>query len=80
MYIMNDPNSQGHSMCNRYNVKIWSVNLIAMHYNFKIDINECQNPSLNNCQQLCINTPGLYRCSCGTGYTLSTNGRSCIST
>ena len=35
------------------------------------DINECANPTLNNCHQNgnCINDPGSYRCQCAVGYT-----------
>ena len=41
------------------------------------DINECGG--LNDCQQLCINTLGGYRCQCDAGYRLDvTDGRSCI--
>ena len=40
------------------------------------DINECGG--LNDCQQLCINTLGGYRCQCDAGYRLDvTDGRSC---
>uniref|UniRef100_A0A0N5AH31 Fibulin-1 n=1 Tax=Syphacia muris TaxID=451379 RepID=A0A0N5AH31_9BILA len=48
-----------------------------------IDIDECLL-SVDNCLegQLCINTPGSYRCirtlSCGTGYTLSSDSEQCI--
>ena len=30
------------------------------------------------CDQICINNPGLYHCSCNTGYSLKSNGISCI--
>ena len=33
---------------------------------------------LGNCSQLCTNSIGSYTCSCTTGYTLSTDERSCI--
>ena len=29
------------------------------------------------CDQSCTNTAGGYTCSCGTGYTLDNNGRTC---
>lgn len=43
---------------------------------YSIDINEC---AANNggCAHNCQNTVGSFRCSCRTGYTLSSNGRSC---
>ena len=41
------------------------------------DINECVLP--NECEQLCSNTVGGYRCQCDQGYRLDTSdGRSCI--
>jgi len=29
-----------------------------------LDIDECANPSLNDCSDICINLPGSYNCSC----------------
>ncbi|GJT83558.1 wall-associated receptor kinase-like protein 8 [Tanacetum coccineum] len=40
------------------------------------DINECADPSRNDCEFYCTNTPGSYRCSCPTGYLLA--GNSCM--
>ncbi|PWA40394.1 wall-associated receptor kinase-like 8 [Artemisia annua] len=40
------------------------------------DINECADPSTNDCEFYCTNTPGSYRCSCPTGYLLA--GNSCM--
>ncbi|CAI5440948.1 unnamed protein product [Caenorhabditis angaria] len=34
-----------------------------------VDINECDEPG--TCDQICVNTPGSYRCSCHSGYKLS---------
>ncbi len=41
------------------------------------DINEC---STNNggCAQTCTNNAGSFQCSCGSGYSLASNGMSCI--
>ncbi|CAD5125803.1 DgyrCDS14009 [Dimorphilus gyrociliatus] len=39
------------------------------------DVNECTG--LNQCQQLCINTPGSYVCSCRVGYQLKQDRFSC---
>lgn len=33
-----------------------------------IDVDECQNPTLNVCVQKCNNTLGSYQCSCQKGY------------
>ena len=39
------------------------------------DIDECQmSPP---CEQGCSNTVGSYQCTCGIGYTLNDDGRSC---
>ncbi|XP_062600104.1 mucin-like protein [Saccostrea cucullata] len=36
-----------------------------------IDIDECANSTLNDCDQICSNTEGSYTCSCRTGYRLT---------
>ena len=41
------------------------------------EINECVEGS--PCEQRCTNKIGSYVCSCNSGYTLSSNGFSCIS-
>lgn len=33
-----------------------------------VDIDECAHSSGGNCQQICINTPGSWRCECREGY------------
>lgn len=42
------------------------------------DINECTE-GMHQCSHTCINTPGSYRCSCHSGYTLTSDGRGCMS-
>ncbi|XP_004246320.1 wall-associated receptor kinase 2 [Solanum lycopersicum] len=44
------------------------------------DIDECLNPNTNLCEQICINLPGSYNCSCPQGYRGDgrKNGRGCI--
>ncbi|XP_059155727.1 ficolin-1-like [Physella acuta] len=43
-----------------------------------VDVDECNRPAGNPCQQLCTNSVGSYSCSCGPGYTVSsTNSSSC---
>ncbi|GAY61783.1 hypothetical protein CUMW_212680 [Citrus unshiu] len=32
------------------------------------DINECEDPSLNNCTHICDNIPGSYTCRCRKGF------------
>lgn len=46
-------------------------------YNVYADINECLSNS-GGCAQTCINTDGSFRCMCDEGYTLSSDGRTCI--
>ncbi|VDD92750.1 unnamed protein product, partial [Enterobius vermicularis] len=43
--------------------------ILGCHKTNCIDINECANNN-GNCEQVCINTQGSYRCSCETGYDL----------
>ena len=44
---------------------------------FILEINECSSNN-GGCSQVCINTMGSYYCSCISGFTLSSNGRTCI--
>ena len=46
-----------------------------MHINLFTDINECNGK--NKCDQVCVNTPGSYQCSCNEGYSLMDDGESC---
>ena len=39
------------------------------------DINEC---IISPCSDNCTNTPGGFYCSCPEGFTLDTNGTSCV--
>ena len=32
----------------------------------------------DTCDQICINNPGSYHCSCNTGYSIKSNGISCM--
>ena len=47
-----------------------------MFYLFSIDVNECL-VSNGGCAQSCINVPGSYYCTCGSGYTLGSKGHTC---
>lgn len=42
-----------------------------------IGINECQNPSVHKCAQLCTDTLTGYYCSCQPGYRLMPDGKAC---
>lgn len=48
-----------------------SVNVV-----FFLDYDEC-NSLWPHCEQQCINTIGSFQCSCNSGYTLHSDGRSC---
>ena len=43
------------------------------------DINECSY-NRGGCEQLCINFPGSYNCSCLEGYTLQNDKTTCKGT
>ena len=38
------------------------------------DIDEC---SQKRCDQVCVNTPGSFKCFCNQGYELDYDGKSC---
>nr|CDJ83403.1 EGF calcium-binding domain containing protein [Haemonchus contortus] len=41
------------------------------------DINECETGEAD-CEQKCINIPGSYQCICDRGYTVGTDGKTCV--
>ena len=49
--------------------------LVIVNNNSSTDINEC-SPS-SPCDQICVNTPGSYRCECFGGFEEDSNGN-CI--
>ena len=52
-----------------YYVPIYIISLFS-------DIDECLL-STSDCEITCENTLGSYECSCGEGYVLNTDGRTC---
>ncbi|XP_072517858.1 collagen and calcium-binding EGF domain-containing protein 1 isoform X1 [Salminus brasiliensis] len=42
-----------------------------------LDIDECASKNETVCSQICINTPGSYRCECEKGFYLEQDGRTC---
>ena len=58
-------------------VMVYNKIVLIKNINFKnIDVNECGTNN-GGCQQQCTNTVGSYSCSCYTGYTLNSNGKTC---
>lgn len=41
------------------------------------DIDECASYNETVCSQICVNTPGSYRCECQRGFYLEDDGKSC---
>lgn len=41
------------------------------------EIDECEEPQTNNCEQICVNVPGSFFCDCHDGYKLSANKHNC---
>lgn len=44
---------------------------------FVPDINECNDSSIHNCEQLCNNTLGSFHCMCFDGYELNDDNTTC---
>ncbi|XP_053372966.1 uncharacterized protein LOC123561091 [Mercenaria mercenaria] len=45
----------------------------SLSNNSCVDIDECNDPALNTCEQVCTNTVGGFSCSCNSGYNINTN-------
>lgn len=57
------------------NIVIMYKHVIQLLILLNADINECTSSS--PCEQICVNTPGSFQCSCNPGYLLNSNGRNC---
>uniref|UniRef100_A0AAY4C632 EGF-like domain-containing protein n=1 Tax=Denticeps clupeoides TaxID=299321 RepID=A0AAY4C632_9TELE len=42
-----------------------------------LDVDECANKNESVCSQICVNTPGSYRCECERGFYLEDDGKMC---
>ncbi|RXN08608.1 collagen and calcium-binding EGF domain-containing 1 [Labeo rohita] len=42
-----------------------------------LDVDECANNNETVCSQICVNTPGSYRCECEKGFYLEDDGKTC---
>ena len=40
-------------------------------------VNECDTAN-GGCDQICMDTPSSFTCSCMTGFTLTNDGRTCV--
>lgn len=47
--------------------------------NVDTDVNQCMDKN-GGCEQLCVDLPGAYRCSCFDGYLLAENNFNCTGT
>ena len=52
--------------------------MLMLHFYWFSEIHECDDNS-HSCEHNCMNTAGGFVCSCFTGYTLASNGFSCLS-
>ena len=43
---------------------------------YALDIDECA-ANTDGCEQVCLDTPGSYTCSCQPGYILNRDSRTC---
>lgn len=41
--------------------------LLGSDWKTCVDVDECENDNMG-CDQLCVNTPGSYKCGCREGY------------
>ena len=53
-----------------------AYNLFLVFGNIQ-DFDECKS-SLHNCQHICLNTFGSYKCKCRPGFELSKDAKTCI--
>ncbi|CAD6185221.1 unnamed protein product [Caenorhabditis auriculariae] len=56
-----------------------SVQKTGFEIRFTKELNECANEK-NNCEHMCVNMIGGFKCACRVGYSLSADGFSCEST
>ena len=38
---------------------------------FVADVDECQDPAINTCEQMCNNVLGSFTCGCNPGYIVN---------
>ena len=75
---MNSVSSYCASACNSFcDLSLSDQKFIVPTNVYSLDVNECAI-SNGGCAHKCHNTNGSYVCSCRSGYTLQTNGKTCI--
>ena len=68
-----------------YNYVLFTIKFICISVcdndvcNISIDIDECQLDN-GGCSHSCINLPGIYKCECKDGYSLSVDAHTCYGT
>lgn len=71
---------------NSYEVCVQCITGSQVYYSdinmllFLLDVNECWRHPGRLCAQTCENTVGSYRCSCTTGFSLTSDGKNCEGT
>ena len=81
IYTLATQTPYSHNKHIQYSVQISKGprNMMFPPYNYDVRFlpaDEC-TAGTHGCQQQCQNTAGSYTCSCGTGYTLDSNGHTC---
>lgn len=57
---------------------VCAIKMFYLHFSFfSVGINECRNPSVHKCAQICTDTLTSYFCSCNPGYRLMPDGKAC---
>ena len=62
-------------------MSVWVVTIqldtVANNFNPITDINEC-GLDKGGCDHKCVNQAGSYHCACEDGYSLLSDGRTCV--
>ena len=55
------------------------IQCLICDYHYLVSVtNECADPDLNNCEQICTDTDIAYTCSCNAPESLGSDGFSCL--
>ncbi|KAI2810836.1 Bone morphogenetic protein 1 [Blomia tropicalis] len=50
----------------------------GFRFDYLVDVDECSNGQNGDCEHVCTNQIGSYRCECNRGYRLHSNGLNCV--